>query len=319
MNQHLPIYDARSHKQRDAIYFLLAAALAVYAIGFAVAQTLAATSHALLSAYAHASLIILLLAPAVFIQQSVARRLLSVLALISITRLVSIALLGTRFPQLLTNFILGALLLVAIGMAARALDFSPLRLGLRLWSWPTQLLVGLSGLPLSIGCYLILRSHVAASPLEGTGAVVGTIIVLSFSALAEELLFRGLLQAILKEVFGAWGLILGVALFALSYASVSLWDYVLFLGIVGLFFSWCAYRTGSIHGVALAHEIMLIGAVCVWPAVDNHFRAHGVTLLEAFLLLGGWLCVALLLGLLSLRLLRLVSRAILFVSQQLHR
>jgi membrane protease YdiL (CAAX protease family) len=68
---------------------------------------------------------------------------------------------------------------------------------------------------------LILRSQLQAAPLDGTGTVGSTIIVLSLSALAEELLFRGLLHPTIKQVFGAWGLTFGAALFALSYAGLS--------------------------------------------------------------------------------------------------
>jgi membrane protease YdiL (CAAX protease family) len=38
--------------------------------------------------------------------------------------------------------------------------------------------------------------------------------------------------------------------------SLSL-SYVLFIGLVGLFFSWCVKRTGSIWGVVLAHSLLI--------------------------------------------------------------
>jgi membrane protease YdiL (CAAX protease family) len=318
MNQRLHIQDAGSHHDHDVVYLSSAGTLSVYIVGLTLAETLAALSQVLLSCFAHALLIVLMLAPAVFAQRVLARCLLAVLALISVTRLMTLTLFANRLPRLSTYLILTALLLVAIGTTVRVLDFSLLRLGLRLWSWPPQLLIAISGVPLSLAAFLILWPQIQLPVLDGIGTLAGTLIVLGVSGLAEELLFRGLLQQVLKEIFGGRGYTLGAAIFALSYIGSAPWSYVLFIGVLGLFFGWCVHRTSSIHGVALAHAIMLIGAVCVWPSVMSELNSNGVRQFVAFSQVGGWLCAALLLGLAGLGLLRLLRRAILFVSRQIN-
>jgi membrane protease YdiL (CAAX protease family) len=318
MNQQLHIQDTRSRDEQDSVLRTSAAVLAAFVVGLAVAEIFAALSQVVLSCCAHGLLILALLDPAVLDQQGFFRRLRVVLALIPLTRLISIVLSARQLPLLFTYAILTALLLVAIGTATQVLDFSLLRLGLRLWSWPTQLLVALSGLPLSLAAFLTLRPQLQSPALGGVGVIAGTMMVLSVSALAEELLFRGMLQQILKEVFGEWGLVLGAGIFALSYASWSSWTYVLFLASAGLFFGWCAHRTGSIHGVALAHGITLVGAVYVWPFVIGELNSNPIMQSAVFLQFGVWLCVALLLGLAGLMLIRLLRRAIAFLSRRLH-
>jgi uncharacterized protein len=318
MKHHLNIRDAGSYNEHNSVYLSSAGALSVYIVGLTLAETLAALSQVVLSCLAHALLTVLMLLPAVFAQRGLARRLLTVLALISITRFMSITLFASRLPRLPTYLILAVLVLIAIGTTVRVLDFSLLRLGLRLWVWPTQLLVAISGLPLSLVAFLILRPQLQLPVLDGIGTVAGIIVVLILSGLAEELLFRGLLQQVLKQIFGGGGFTLGAAIFALSYAGSSSWSYVLFVGIIGLFFGWCAHSTGSIHGVVLAHSFMLIGAVCVWPVIYGRLNSTVVPRLVDIGQVVVWLCAALLLGFLGLGLIRLLRRAILFLRRQLY-
>jgi membrane protease YdiL (CAAX protease family) len=54
-------------------------------------------------------------------------------------------------------------------------------------------------------------------------------------------------------------------LFATMYIGSLSLSYVIFMGLVGLFFSWCVYRTASLWGVTLAHGVMMAGMLLVWP------------------------------------------------------
>jgi membrane protease YdiL (CAAX protease family) len=83
----------------------------------------------------------------------------------------------------------------------------------------------------------------------------------------EELIFRGLLQHVLIEVFGPVGLLWSTGIYASLYISSLSVAYVLFIGLVSLFFGWCVRRTGSLWGVVAAHSGVAVGMACVWPFV----------------------------------------------------
>jgi len=141
-------------------------------------------------------------------------------------------------------------LLVAITLTVRLLDLSWSRLGLRLQAWPAQLCVAMSGLPLSIAAYLILRPKPLLDGLDWRAVTSGVIILLIFTGFTEELLFRGLLQRVANEIFGRAGVLCSTAVFVTMYLGSLSLSYVLFIGLVGLFFGWCVQRTGSIWGLS---------------------------------------------------------------------
>ena len=86
-----------------------------------------------------------------------------------------------------------------------------------------------------------------------------------FTGFVEEIIFRGMLQQVANEILGGAGVLCSSILFAIMYTGSLSLSYMLFIGLVGLFFGWCVNRTGSIWGVILAHSILNIGMILVWP------------------------------------------------------
>jgi membrane protease YdiL (CAAX protease family) len=97
--------------------------------------------------------------------------------------------------------------------------------------------------------------------------VAGLPVLLLFSGLTLELVFRGLVQRGLTEVLGRGGIIAASALFAATFLGTESAGYVVFMGLVGAVFGWSYHRTGSIVGVSLAHGLLNVGLLLVWPAV----------------------------------------------------
>lgn len=91
-----------------------------------------------------------------------------------------------------------------------------------------------------------------------------------FGGFLEELVSRGLLQELASEVFGGAGPLLSNGLFTLMYLGSLSWGYLLFMSLPGFYFGWSVRRTGSIWGVALAHSIMKIGLLLVWPVLWSY-------------------------------------------------
>lgn len=135
-----------------------------------------------------------------------------------------------------------------------------------------QLAIGLLGVPLSYAAYKILKPTTAVT-FSGNGhttlsnVITAVAALVVFSGLTEELLFRGLLHGAARATFGPLGLYVSSALFAAAYIGTRSAAFVLFALAVGAFFGWCAERSDSIIGVALAHAVISVGAFVVWPSL----------------------------------------------------
>jgi CAAX protease family protein len=75
------------------------------------------------------------------------------------------------------------------------------------------------------------------------------------------------LQEALTAVLGRAGVLWSTLVFVVAYLGVRPAAYVVFIGAVGLAFAWLVERTGSLLGVAVAHGLLNVGLIVVWPAV----------------------------------------------------
>jgi membrane protease YdiL (CAAX protease family) len=144
----------------------------------------------------------------------------------------------------------------------------------------------LAGLGLGLIAYLL-----GAPPLVPAGAdvsrVVVAVVAVIATAVAEELVFRGLVQATLQRVVGGAGVVPAALLFASTYLDAGAAALVLALALAGLVFGYSVARTGSLAGASAGHCVLSIGAVIVWPAVfgrspspwlDNWLAVTGLAL-----------------------------------------
>jgi membrane protease YdiL (CAAX protease family) len=190
---------------------------------------------------------------------------LPVLSLFPLLRILSLALPITFIPEIYWNALVGVPLLIAIVLTARLLGWSPSDAGLSLRSWPWQLLIALTGIPLSVAAYFAMGSTPLTPTLTSRDALIGAVILVIFGGFIEEILFRGLLQRVTTEIFGTWGIVWASVLFAGMYLGTHSAPTVALMGLIGLFFGWCVDRTGSTWGVILAHGIMLVGIFYALP------------------------------------------------------
>jgi membrane protease YdiL (CAAX protease family) len=160
----------------------------------------------------------------------------------------------------------GLPLLFAAILAARLLGFTGSRLGLQMASWPPQLLISLSAIPLSFVAYQ-LHDAILPQPNDGAAsALTGVLLVLIVLGMLEEVIFRGLLLQATKTVFGSWAIPYSALLYAIVHVGWQSVEVMAFAAVAGLFWGWCAMRTGSIWGVMFAHGL-LNAYVLIWPLV----------------------------------------------------
>jgi hypothetical protein len=213
----------------------------------------------------YAVLIPVLLSQYVMLSQAPYRRVLPVLALIPMLRILSLTMPLREVPQLYWYVMVGTPLLVAVALTVRLLSFSWETLGLHLRAWPLQLGIGLLGIPLGIAGYILFRPEPLITQLDWPSVVIGGIILAFFTGLLEEIIFRGMLQQVTGEIFGRLSVLYSTALFAIMYIGTLSLSYMLFVGLVGLLFGICVYRTRSIWGVVIAHSLLNIGMLLIWP------------------------------------------------------
>jgi len=130
-----------------------------------------------------------------------------------------------------------------------------------------HLFIGLAiGIPLGMGEYLILHPAPAFPNFEVKYLLRDMVYMLCFVGIGEELLFRGLIQRNLMDVFGwKWGLFGASLLFAAMHLT---WRSIPELGFVflaGLILGWLYYKTNSLVAPIVAHGINNVILVAVLP------------------------------------------------------
>lgn len=214
-----------------------------------------------------ALLIVLLLGHVSWPGATPRRDILAALALLPLLRILSVTMPFPAAPRIYWYALTGLPLLIAsIGMA-RALGVTWASLGLRASRWRDQVAVALTGLPLSLAGYILMRPPSVIARPDGQHLAAAALILIVSVGLTEELLFRGLLQHLASSLSGTFGLLFAAAAFAAMYAGSLSVAYAGFMGLVGLLFGWCVRRTGSIWGVVFAHGGLIIGMLCIWPFI----------------------------------------------------
>ena len=191
-------------------------------------------------------------------------RVLPALALVPLMRLMTLAL-ALDEPKVYAYAAVGAPLLLAAMLAIHRLgltDVLPSRLGRVPRS---QARFALAGLPLGLVGFALLQPDQLAG---GTwGVIAGSVVAFALGGVLVELVFRGVVQRTLADVFPSAGFIWSSMLYAGAQLGEGPWGYVAFLAAIGLLFGWWVQRTGSIVGVALAHGFLAVSLVVVWPFI----------------------------------------------------
>lgn len=187
------------------------------------------------------------------------------LALVPLLRLLSLTVPVRGAPLLAWYAFAGVPLLVGIALTARFLGLSWSELGLRPRRWPVQLLIGVSGVPLGLLAFVLLRPQPLVATLAWRPLAIAALTLFIFAGLTEELLFRGLLRPLAWRVFGNFELVWTSLLFAGVYIASRSPVLVALMVALGLLWGWCVRRTGSLWGAVIAHGLFIVGLLLVWP------------------------------------------------------
>ena len=184
--------------------------------------------------------------------------LLIALCLAPLDRTLSVAVPSSGLPTLAWLAIVSAPLLLAVGSVAyvQGMRFGDLGLSLpTLKAFPLQLGIALTGIPLGLTEYFILRP---GDWLPGGFLLMdflgGVLVLLVATGVAEEVLFRGiLLQRATKHLGILPGLLFATVAFTLMHLFYNSLPDLVFVFAVGLFYGVLVLRTENLWGVILSH------------------------------------------------------------------
>jgi membrane protease YdiL (CAAX protease family) len=196
-------------------------------------------------------LLILLLQAALDREEKVSRLCLA-LALVPLMRILSLGTPFNQFHPLAWHLIVAGQLLLGTVIVITYLSLRPGRIGLRLEPGPFGLV--LVGFPLGIAEYYLLKPTVFLSTPSLLESGIAPLVLILCTGFVEELLFRGILLHISRELVGDSAAVLYVALLStvLQLGWLS-WPHILLSFSINLFFGWVVLRTREIYSVSLAH------------------------------------------------------------------
>lgn len=193
------------------------------------------------------------------------------LCLAPIIRILSLAIPMWNLPPMYWYLVTGAPLLLTAYVVIRLAGYRSEEVGLRRGRLLEQAGVALTGLALGWLEFEILRPQ-SLLPGGNLGMLVlAGFILLVFTGLVEEVIFRGVMLKAADDYLGkTHSMFYSCFIFAMLHIiHYSFLDVVFVFGVAALF-TFFVRRTGSLLGVTLAHGITNIMLYLVWPLVLLH-------------------------------------------------
>jgi len=241
----------------------------VYLLMISLAEYLTTAVDPLVGVVFHGMILAALLIHGSILHRQIHRRFFILLSLAPLIRLLSLSIPLNKLglPMIYWYMIIGILLFVAAFIAGRITQLRGRRIGWSWKTWPLQMLIGLSGFALGYVEFQILKPGPLAAYMTWVDILTAALILLIFTGVLEEYIFRGLLQSASMQIMGTFGLYYIAILFAvLHFGYHSLID-VIFVLLVGLLFGFCVWKTHSLIGASLAHGIANISLYVFFPLV----------------------------------------------------
>ncbi|MHB1956588.1 MAG: CPBP family intramembrane glutamic endopeptidase [Sulfobacillus sp.] len=265
----IPNYALRRARTKHTFWTWSVFELWLYVIVLGLTEIVSDILAPLVGIWLHALLAAIVIYRATTVQDSARQRFFWTFSILPLVRIVSFAISAKALPGV-WYYVLAETPLLGATLAARQVfhlswhDLGvawPRKWGIVLLTIVTAPFLGL------LESYLI---HPAAliSRLTWGQAIVPSLLLVIFTGLSEELLFRGLLQHYSIKLMSYW---LGILYVALAWSLLHIgWHSggdVFFVFMVGLVWGWIREKTGSIIPTMLAHGLANVVLFLVVPFV----------------------------------------------------
>ena len=239
-----------------------------YLVGVTVAEVLTVSISSMWGIAFHIALLVAVIIYSAIITDEVRQHFFLSLALVPLTRIISLSMPLANIPQIWWYPIIYMPLLLATFQVMRLMKSNVDQVGLNLRSIKFQIIVALSGLVIGVLEYFILMEEARVTgQILGETWLLSVFFLLSCTGFVEEFMFRGVIHTAAVRMFGWWGIVYVSYLFSIvHWIHNSVLD-IFFVFIVALFFGWVVKKTGSLVGVILAHGIANTVLFLVMPLV----------------------------------------------------
>ncbi|HYS71134.1 MAG TPA: CPBP family intramembrane glutamic endopeptidase [Thermoplasmata archaeon] len=248
-----------------------ASLLVAYLIALVIGEAFAARGEATLAIAVHLAVLFALVFHGATLssREPALARFLTAMTLAPTLRVLSLSVPFWRFTIIQWLAIMTVPLLAACYAILRALPLTRKEVGLTLGplhGLPSQVGIALTGIPLGAAEFLLLRPTAWIADYSAASFGFAVLAIALATGLAEELIFRGILQQVGGRVLGPTnGLLYVTAVFAaLHLGSGSIAD-VGFAFAVGLLYAWLVLRTRTLSGVVVAHTLINVMLYLVVP------------------------------------------------------
>jgi membrane protease YdiL (CAAX protease family) len=240
---------------------------------FVIAELLADAGHPGAAAWIDAALAAAMIAWFLTHGATSETRLVLGLALLPLTRLFSLTSAVAGLPPAAGYLTTSLPVIVAAGLAIPAIGLSARDAGFRSVRFDgSSAAVAAAGIPLGLGGYLALQPVAPIVSFEVLPAL-GAAAALAVAALAEELVFRGLIQTLALQafVYERPSLVYASALFALMYLGTGAPLFAAYVGVVSLAWGWAVLQSKSLWPAVAGHALFALSAGIFWPWVLRLF------------------------------------------------
>lgn len=187
------------------------------------------------------------------------------MVLAPLVRILSLAMPLSRFPLIYWYLLTGVPLIVSSAIASALAGFGMQEIGLHRGRPSFQALVALSGVPLGLMEYFILRPAPLVGKLNFASLWLPALLLLTCTGFVEEFMFRGVLQRAASAFGERFALLFVSLIFAVLHITHRSAVDVVFVFGVALLFGRAVQKDGSILGVSVAHGLTNIGLYLIWP------------------------------------------------------
>jgi len=189
------------------------------------------------------------------------------LSILPLLRTLSIALPSVLVPVWIWHAEIGLAVIVATFLAARVIGLSAADLGLRTAPPRDTALALAIGFPLGfLGATITDPASILPDRSLATAATASVAVIVG-AAVAEELLFRGLLLRLAERVRLADGVVVTSALSTLLYVATLNVQYVALMGLVSVVLAILTLRSNSIWPAIACHAALAWSQLILWPAL----------------------------------------------------
>ena len=263
----------------------------MYLVLIATAEALITFSSSLLGLGIHALLIIGLTLHGGLGRNVGQRQLALALVLVPLMRVLSLTLPITKLPMLAWYPAIGLPILVSMLLLVRQLQLGRNALGLG-WSMPIiQLMLMGGGLGIGAAEYIMLQPSQFVVVFVWNTFALATLLVMLSIGVIEELIFRGLLQALALPAFGRWALVYVSLLFAVMQIGYHSGTVLVWAFAMSLLFAYAVRWSGSTVGVAVAHGLANVTVFLIMPFLQQQTSPQIVLITRSVIAIGTVLAV----------------------------